>query len=960
MTELYYCKSLFLAGNITQLHDFKDGALKILPRFSLFFDDLLRDGDFSSCLKLARCYSKSIDSPARAKLLDILEVHASTPTLIRTKAWIALAELCTDSSESSRQMELYKHAKESLLTSHAHIEIDLDLSMYYHACHNPSEENAQPDTDVGKLIYKYEEMDYPAGTLGALEKLLDLAMRVHNFDLSLGLSEEFDRIARETGSLLLWAMIKLRTLGYWHIRTGHDALVLTSAKELCGELLKFECPYHLGNTAQIITDVNLRLKETDEAIKWSLLCAETWNTCSPSAKSMAAFYVLQAKILAVEKSKEVVQPLIDWVDKMVEDDIAQNLVDNAIMKLDTIVTLLFQTHLIPENVKAEKIKELLGRIETYSKGLPQGQIEVKLANLYQHQAILHLANAKGKPDINTEDQALELQERAIQLYHKQRDPKLMLPLAVTRLQTGLTWHAIFKKIAKLDRKAGHVALDNALRMFGLSKQGFEAISSIELISQALYWVALNQYERWCEGLCHGELVLRSLSDAERGMNNHREELSMLGGVSAVASKQKISSSKHFRDVYRFAFQICVVEQRFQQAWIWVQKAKARSLSDLLGLGIGVPRTLLERIETQEDAHLLYKKENELAAILAATDPAARFHVRTQLEKLHLEMQDVQVLAELLNIRNGVPMALEQLQDIFSDNESGLTSKNVVFVDWFIQSDEIYLVVLKPPGTEPAVRRLNITLSFVKMWVEEFLKTPRGREESIEKDESEFDRPLAELDPLVEFLAELTEGGDVLIFSPTGILNSVPLHALRLPQSPQAIIERNPTIYCSSLTTFVQCCRRAATAVRPTQQKKTIISIYEESPEERLDENERAEIYETTGKLAETLNADHLSGIAVTPEIVKEHLPSSHLVHFHGHCDTSENNILDQSLRLSDGKGGIGNVVPWQSTIITLTNRSQNTSQSGISSPCLSPHHTSLYWPAVLQPSKSISAMSPSA
>ena len=52
------------------------------------------------------------------------------------------------------------------------------------------------------------------------------------------------------------------------------------------------------------------------------------------------------------------------------------------------------------------------------------------------------------------------------------------------------------------------------------------------------------------------------------------------------------------------------------AWDWIQKGKARSLSDLLGLGILVPETLRANIAQHEESQGLFDKEKGLLEAIA--------------------------------------------------------------------------------------------------------------------------------------------------------------------------------------------------------------------------------------------------------------------------------------------------------------------------------------------------------
>lgn len=61
--------------------------------------------------------------------------------------------------------------------------------------------------------------------------------------------------------------------------------------------------------------------------------------------------------------------------------------------------------------------------------------------------------------------------------------------------------------------------------------------------------------------------------------------------------------------------------------------------------------------------------------------------------------------------------------------------------------------------------------------------------------------LWQLDSLLQGLDKVTKADDLLILSPSGILNSVPLHGLKV--GGQILIDRNLNVYCSSAAVLRQ-------------------------------------------------------------------------------------------------------------------------------------------------------------
>ncbi len=151
-------------------------------------------------------------------------------------------------------------------------------------------------------------------------------------------------------------------------------------------------------------------------------------------------------------------------------------------------------------------------------------------------------------------------------------------------------------------------LGNASRQFICAEEAFVAIDATFQINVAKYWVAMIQYEAWRYGWMSGKEVLDSVLKPEKYINRWRNEISILQGLSAIENKQRLSIDKHARHMYRLALQVRLKEGYMKDAWQWVQKAKRRSLSDILGLGALVPQGLLLAIGQNPEAQPLCDKK----------------------------------------------------------------------------------------------------------------------------------------------------------------------------------------------------------------------------------------------------------------------------------------------------------------------------------------------------------------
>lgn len=145
---------------------------------------------------------------------------------------------------------------------------------------------------------------------------------------------------------------------------------------------------------------------------------------------------------------------------------------------------------------------------------------------------------------------------------------------------------------------------------------------------------------------------------------------------------------------------------------------------------------------------------------------------------------------------------------------------------------------------------------------------------------------------------LTDEGDLLVFCATGVLHSIPLHALFLPED-TPVIRRNPVVYCASLTTFWQCWQRA-NANAHTNLPWTMVGVYENRLDHDFQQAEQDDVYKSLACLAQTHGADAVTGAAATREFMAGALQGSAVCHFHGHCRLDRAALADQGVEMSDG------------------------------------------------------------
>ena len=154
--------------------------------------------------------------------------------------------------------------------------------------------------------------------------------------------------------------------------------------------------------------------------------------------------------------------------------------------------------------------------------------------------------------------------------------------------------------------------------------------------------------------------------------------------------------------------------------------------------------------------------------------------------------------------------------------------------------------------------------------------------------------LAELGGLVRNLAMMTKPGETVVFCPTGSLNRVPIHAIPFGGGP--FIERNPVVYCQSLTILHLLWQKFQTVQQPTKLIRRVVI----NP---LTETDQAgnPIPTTTvlRQLAEGLEADYHPGCLLKNTNVINAISDSTLFHYQGHVQYNRTSALDSFMKLNE-------------------------------------------------------------
>lgn len=376
-----------------------------------------------------------------------------------------------------------------------------------------------------------------------------------------------------------------------------------------------------------------------------------------------------------------------------------------------------------------------------------------------------------------------------------------------------------------------------------------------------------------------DAALGHLLDGETDYDAIRREFNAGSSVIDV-QRGKRALIKEGQGIYELALEIlCLFRPDPVDAWNWIQRAKARGLSDVLGMSSVPPARVMGELERHPDSFSLVLKERELTARINKVMPENRISLRQELNTLWEQMMKDPQLSEYLELRMGKALDAVDLEAMVKDDI--IAGCPCVFIDWIAVNDRLFLIALRP-GKHPDLIPLSLQLSTVRAFVENNLSSENFR--LTLRDTPEL---LRELDTLIAPLAGLSNPEELLILSPTGPLNTVPLHALEIDAIP--LLMRNPIVYCSSMSILRHCLAR-----RRKGKDMSTAALFGDP------NGDRTEAARLVAHLEQLFKTESLIKEEVTLTAFMEAIAGRDFVHFQGHAVNKPNDPLDSHLALADG------------------------------------------------------------
>lgn len=920
--EAFYQRIILFAAEMRIL-DRGQAQARIKTRLQPLFDMLCAAQRWEELIIVSDILVLSLNWPEDAQMFTRLVQMQDLPQLDKARAHLEAGKLFHSHQLHSVANEHFKTAEGYFKDlGHAYGELDIMVARCgrNRNCGNDSfSAGEQPKADedwlaiLSDLSTRYHEVAFPIGMLKALLKLGELARLADNFDLAYAAANDCSEVAHETGSRCLWIQFQISMLAASLSQIGREPAVIASGLWLMEEIKMFQTPYFEGVVASILSLACSKLADNSQSVYWAGKAAEAMKETTRSERSLHEYYSAIAKFAQTpceDQASQHLQELSSYLNKSIEEDVASEFWKYCADKIILLAKVEFNRYRNISVLRAVTAqKTCLQRALAISEKLEESErLEIFAdAQSIETQGLM----LQAKEETGTEKETCAIKG----LFSVLEVCSSISPARRAHIycQLGPPHWSIYTKTDQ------YPAVEVALAAFRGAYEIYENLGITESCIIAMHGVAWSLWLARTLDICPPELdpeLLSCFLKMEKWADLRRDELSTLRTLDSIRTKQQLSSQKSLRNMYSMSLEACIRLGRFDEGWHWIQKAKARSVSDLLGLGIKIPESLMADLRDNPIAISLLEEETAMQKTISELPGEKRAAFQNEMNVLRQRMEKHDALRKIMGLRKGHATTLSNLQWVFDDKSLPMQNRSIIFVDWASApyNKHLFMFVVDE-SRHPLYFQLDIGITDVENWREAHWVDPDDREETLNEEDDE-ESPFRELDGLVAKLQFCSKPGDLLVFSPTTLLHSIPLHALRLPKNPHSsqrsmlLIERNPVIYCPNITILEQCVRRAQSRPGPSEvSPPAIFAVYEPQPQEEdyFNSAERTAIYQHVDKLGKHLHATPICGNNVTKKSFSEQSTNASLIHFHGHCSFDSANVLAQALILGhDGMAASAN------------------------------------------------------
>lgn len=768
--------------------------------------------------------------------------------------------------------------------------------------------------DLVDLMSRHLDANFPYGVLQTALEVLNVAFHKGDFSTYFKVQEVLHNVCRDTGLVKEQILREVQLLALLNAGAGDAGKVLELGQRLYRACLgyRYWMPAYLAG--RIVSLSHFQLANLDESERlaleiYNLSCQQSLQSESQAAYHLA--FIQSARASADGASSSITHhDIVNWLLSTIPDDPQ---LDNQEMEQETAADKLCLIASIQLEISRKVTKDndtltaeanrSIARARLLASKLPGDDMVRINANCDDLIVAQLLCDGNKRPTDNSKElEAVRICDKLIAMY-KARGPKFIE--AMKHMMRGNCHLRIFQK--ETDHMKGIPFLSAAEEDFLKATAIFESARSRQQVMischsvSRVYLMAKHLYR----GVVSDEAIFASLECLESACDRLRRELSALGSLKALRQKQKFVSAKEVCDLYQWAIGVSIGSQNYEAMWWWSQKRKARSLSDLLGIGVMVPASIRQRIARDESANELYQRLTSLQMALSVAPETENVYIRQNLEEVEEEMRKQESFKDFVVLRDGIVRGIADLKVLTSETDDLPTreKRDVIFVDWVLHRDLIYVLTANSssPAESCVSSLLPIGISQVEKWMRDHFGTAEKRRDFLRRDSlKDPSKPMRRLDLLIAPVVASTKPGDLLIFSTTSFLSSLPLHALRVGNGNHPyewngipLIERNPVVYAPNFPITQICLTRSREGVKSEARGSVFFGVLDVEGEAKAIYNQMERLANLDGR-----NGRSFCGERATKQTFATAAGEARLIHYHGHCRFAVDDPLKQCLVLA--------------------------------------------------------------
>ncbi|KAG9230398.1 hypothetical protein BJ875DRAFT_520372 [Amylocarpus encephaloides] len=399
-------------------------------------------------------------------------------------------------------------------------------------------------------------------------------------------------------------------------RGGKNGEAVRTLTNILQVVQPWSVPYRNGIVAQTLSRACKTMKNYEQAKTWAMYCIQQWNSCrSSDIQSAKEELALLDLIMTPPTLKEDVEIM----NHQIAADISQGLFSTAIDKCVALGKRILNSSLLSIRQSQSFIRESQSSFQESQLSIPerwemaQGMMKqafTMLGNLEEKNQLLQLTNISDvictclgqRAECNS---SVELYNCSIVLQQNLRTKHLvrqdMFQAAMAQLRIALVYQDIHRLLHKRHSNGENLeaerltSLHGALAAFQGARTGFFDVGDQSMVAFTAFQIGSVQFQLWNMDKASFDNVHQSLVAAQRLADERRNDLSALRTLDAIQTKQAMAEEQHVKRIHQFGFWASLRSGLLELQWFWMQNGKARSVSDILGLGTIIPERLIKSL-----------------------------------------------------------------------------------------------------------------------------------------------------------------------------------------------------------------------------------------------------------------------------------------------------------------------------------------------------------------------------